>query len=905
MSSKSSIDKYEPLKVDTTTLKIEIKTNGDLVTKEYDLIPFHPNMSDMKDLSNNNYILFPSFVKITMKYLKNAGVGQDYRKVFTQLDKYILLIKYMTKTDKDILEDYTLLVDQSQYKNYAMSFVQDFTTDITRDFRAVQKYEPLTDQEIVTNNIGIIKSIFLPNNGRFFVLGHEYIINECRYLSPYEESTTVNQKISSEKKKIPLNYTIKIEMQLLDVALNPGVGDFSKLSCKQKKISLNKDVKEIFGESFGYKEEIKAILPPLNPTTTTAKRGFGKLQTEWEERNKYIKAPTTEKERLEQEQKMTKLQKRMAQFDKSNEEYNKIPPLWMKESKDLVDKYAAFVKEIEGYKKEISNIKEANKPYDPATKQPSFVYDLIKAVEDKMREATGQLVTDDIAKDETVKTHYKNDVEAYKIKMKAENKMVPVSESAVLREAIVDKFMTNVDSMLNVDNITYLNAIKDSETRTINNKYTEPFLTDLRAKEKDVKVLQDENDKLSKEIQAMDNSDYNKKARIQDLSKLQATLLKKKTDLKSLQDKFGVNGEKLIATWTAAENKMNSLKSGIELDKNIGEQKILNASVTKELQDKLKEIKELKETLYKAYYFSGQYSEITREEGEKYSKKPGDRPIETVDLLEGNIIQLKEDYLEIAKKVSMFNKMQSYITLLNEEMERIKVLKKGKESEKDKKDKEIKSKSSELESISKGHISEEQTRENIQKEIDKAEKALKDFDPAAIPPPPTDEDKLKDVLNKANKKLKDFNDGLKGTQDREVSLKGERDKIQAKIAPLIKKIDALKIYEAIYNKKITDLKKIAEKDIKDTDFLTSIDEMKSARDTYKAKIVSIDNETNIALIKTGGKNTTKRIVRRVKKWSKKKYLNNKSSKHKKGNKRSRQQKRLKRKQKRKFTKRRS
>jgi len=79
--------------------------------------------------------------------------------------------------------------------------------------------------------------------------------------------------------------------------------------------------------------------------------------------------------------------------------------------------------------------------------------------------------------------------------------------------------------------------------------------------------------------------------------------------------------------------------------------------------------------------------------------------------------------------------------------------------------------------------------------------------------------------------------------------------------------------------------------------------MKQARDGYKAKIVSIDNETNVALTKTGGKNTTKRIVRKVKKWSKKKYLNNKSSKHKKGNKRSRQQKRLKRKQKRKFTKR--
>ena len=54
--SKKSDDTYEPIKLDTTILKIDIKTNGDLITKEYDLIPFHPNMSDMKDLSNNNYI---------------------------------------------------------------------------------------------------------------------------------------------------------------------------------------------------------------------------------------------------------------------------------------------------------------------------------------------------------------------------------------------------------------------------------------------------------------------------------------------------------------------------------------------------------------------------------------------------------------------------------------------------------------------------------------------------------------------------------------------------------------------------------------------------------------------------------------------------------------------------------
>ena len=66
-------DKYDEVIIETTQLKIDIKTTGDLITKEYDLLPFHPNMADLRDLSNNHYILFPSFIKITMKDLKKAG----------------------------------------------------------------------------------------------------------------------------------------------------------------------------------------------------------------------------------------------------------------------------------------------------------------------------------------------------------------------------------------------------------------------------------------------------------------------------------------------------------------------------------------------------------------------------------------------------------------------------------------------------------------------------------------------------------------------------------------------------------------------------------------------------------------------------------------------------------------
>lgn len=669
MSSKSSSDKVEPIKLDTTILKIDIKTNGDLITKEFDLIPFHPNMSDMKDLSNNNYILFPSFVKVTMKYLKNAGVGQDYMKVFTNLEKYIQLIKFLTHPNKEIDEDFTLLVDQTQYKDYALSFVQDFTSDITQDFRAVQKYEPLTDNEIITNNIGIIKSIFLPVNGRFFVLGHEYIINQSKYLPPYKSSTALNEKLTV-RKDVPLNYSITVELQLLDVIKNPGMGDFGKLSCQQKKINLNKDAKEIFGDTFGYKEEVKAVLPPLTPTTTS-KRSFGKLQLEWEERNKYVKAPTTETERLAIESKWTPLQKKLAQYDKYQEEYNKIPPLWIKERNDLDAKYTAFEKAIEGYKKEIADIKNVNKDYNETTKEPTFVNDLISTVEVKIRNALDQFYREGDDK--------------------------PSLEKLLLesKENIFEK-----DTNKSYKN-TSLKKIYEKEKEMMNNKYAEPFLVDMEERTKDVEVLKGENDKINKEIKELQAKGdiYSIKPKEQQRAKVQANLLKKQTDLKMLEDKLGKNGVKLVQKWEDSLRKVESLKTNIESDKEVGEKTILNESVKKELESKLSEIKKIKEKLNKANYFEGNYLEISKEEIDSYSKKPGDRPIESVSLLESSLTTLQDEYLEIANKLGMVNQVQGWITLLNDNLMRIIKLRDLIKDRNKKKDKEIQEISTELKNL--------------------------------------------------------------------------------------------------------------------------------------------------------------------------------------------------------------
>jgi hypothetical protein len=924
MSSKSSNDKYEPIKLDTTILKIDIKSNGDLITKEFDLLPFHPNMSDMKDLSNNNYILFPSFVKITMNYLKQAGIGQDYKKAFTDLDKYIKLIKFVTKPDKEVDEDFTLLVDQTQYKNFAMSFVQDFTSDITNDFRSVQKYEPLTDAEIITNNIGILKNIFLPVNGRFFVLGHEYIINESKYLPPFKASDSLNEHLT-ERKKVPLNYTITVELQLLDVIKNPGMGDFSKLSCKQKQINLKKDMKEIFGDSlsksFGYKEEVKVTLPPLTPTTTS-KRGFGKLQLEWEERNKYIKAPTTEKERLEQEAKWSPLQKKLAQYDKYQEEYNKIPPLWIKDTKEMNVKHETFEKNMLAFVKEIKDIKDVNTDYNETTKEPSFVKDLIDSVQTKMIETVGELLAldDKIKYAAAIKEKIKKD-EAGKIvvpdnetllKAVIQEKAEQIAQTEAQAEAkakatdpalkaLIDNYndnkkINNTDDLLLKQMVDLNTAIKlrdefilgnkyskennpiyKAEESYINNKYVEPFLVDMKEREKDVneliKAVQNMNNEITKSKEKGDT--YEIGGIQQERAKLQAILLKKQTDLKVLQSKYGPTGETLIKDkWKPALNKMESLKNNIEADKVVGEKTILNDSVSKELDAKLKEIKKLKEKLYKAMYFEGVYAELTKDETNTFSKKPGDKPIENVSQLERNISTLKDEYLEIANKLGITNQVQGWITLLNEDLSRIKVLKKGKEKEKLEKDSEIKKISSELKNIAdtkrkSPHAAEINAQEKIVSE------AKKNSETAKTLTTPEKDGKIAEAdqrLKEEETKLKELED--KDRTDREKTLITEQEKLQSKIKLFIQAIDDIKIFEKLYNDEITRLKK--ERNITTETIKKSKETIDTTITNFKAKIETVEHDIeNLAEGGGQGKRTQRRykhkLLKKTKRRGKKIY----------------------------------
>ena len=388
MSSINKKDKFEqPISIETTTLQINIKSTGDLITKDYDLIPFHPNMADLKDLSNNSFIFFPSFVKITMKDLEKAGVGNDFPKVFMNLDKYIKLIKYVTNPDKE--EDNTLIIDKFQVKNYSISLAQNAISDLiaenTSDVITVKKSGDLTEQEIITNNIELIKLLFLPVKSHFYILGNDYVIGKSIYNPPYKPSLETNKKLSSTGRTIPLAYTIEIELQLLDAANNPDAGDFNKMTCKAKKANIAKDSMEIFGTNFGYVPEKKIATPSiLNTTQPTRNRQFSKLQKEWEERNKYIKEPENERERIAQRNTWSALQRKMKEFEDEKEKLNtKIPPGWLKETDELANKYNIFITEMNNYKKRIEEIKDANKN-EINTPLPDFANNMIDDVKKKM-----------------------------------------------------------------------------------------------------------------------------------------------------------------------------------------------------------------------------------------------------------------------------------------------------------------------------------------------------------------------------------------------------------------------------------------------------------------------------------------------------------------------------------------
>ena len=786
MSSKNTKDKYEPITIETTILKINVKTTGDLLTKEYDLIPFHPNMADLRDLSNNSYILFPSFVKITQKDLQKAGLGSDYPKLFMDLDKYIKLIKYVTGPEKE--DDPTLLIDKLQSKNALSGMLAENASD---DIFAIQKNEPLTEEEIIINNIELIKSLFFPTRGRFFILGNEYVIGQSKYVAPYMASSEINESLSKEStKKIPLAYTIKIELQLLDAVNNPEAGDFLKMSCKAKKSNIATDMKDIFGTNFGYIPEQKVSMPSiLNTSTATQNRQFGKIQKEWEERNKYIKAPANERERKEMEAKWTPLQKKMADYDKSQEAFNKIPPLWLKETDALDKKYLDVKSELLKYWKELAEIQESN------PEESSFKKDLLDAVKTKMNAALEELqgvpeVLEEAAREAnrakadaaTASLRSEKDAEKKRALITSQKYLKEYADALVEYDKIMQEFeakkeeyklnkneLTNLEKNYKVELDAFAEKIiklertgaflkkleayksqaeekraeevintemnsggllfksKEAAQKKIDDKYIDSLRSDagLGEKMKDIETLKATEAELIGERATSDS--YSAASINTQIAKVQNDLRKKKADYEIMEKKYG----EMVNNWKEAKDKMKSLAKSIETEKSKAEKELTNKTVKEELAKKMELIKKKEDLYLIAIVKEGKEEDkTTKKEKEDLDKK--DRPIDTADTIAEEIKTMKEEYLEVAGKRGFFYKVQAEIVFLSDYLKRMKdVLLKGVETEKAVIDKKIKDIDKTIEGIRdrQGNITDQpryDTLKNEQAEI-KKEADAKDF----------------------------------------------------------------------------------------------------------------------------------------------------------------------------------
>jgi hypothetical protein len=606
--------------INYTTLKIELEATGDVTTK-IDLIPFHPNMADLKDLSNNNYILFNDHVKITMNDLKNASnkyptiLGNNFPKIFTTFTKYKKLIEYVSN-EKEHIPDDTLLINSSQRSDYPKYFSQTSLDEDDEDVKSITKKGILSDNEIIINNLELIRQLFLPVKGRFFIFGREYVIRKSKYKPKYDSSASLTKTNNDGDKKPHLYFNVIFKVDLIDATENPELGNFSRLNCKEKKKGLMADINALFGINvdFFQAQPAQAALPGADKQTTTKNRGFTKVQTDWEEKNR-------NRSNNPQDKVSASIQDK--KYEEVNEEYLKIPEGWRKEMDEvdinilnLVDAINKRLKEIEDLKIKSSDNAFVKKQIDILKKE---IYDML------------------------------------------ENK----------QRAEVDKIFTNKKITKET-----LKFFEDEKEKIINEKYTRKIVEELVIKQNEINTLKQEESALYETLKKDPN---NIEAR-QNLTRIQADLLKKQPPLELLERKYGAKGEKIIIRWNTARNKMLELKNSLKKKRTDEEAKISSATINTELAEKMKEIDRVEKDILLKQFTMGQFMDMTKSEKDEYTKtnekETIQQPSDSLETLKGQLKTLKDEYLEIADQFERFN--QSIVEknkLVQRDFNRIKALK--------------------------------------------------------------------------------------------------------------------------------------------------------------------------------------------------------------------------------------
>ena len=128
------------------------------------------------------------------------------------------------------------------------------------------------EKGVVMKNMKLLKGIYFPSRGKFFIDGKAYIINKSEIVKD-----SIEEKKLSSATGVPGEYIVTIKLSLLDARKKPGRIDFQRLSCKDKAEKIDNLAKELLGVSFGlYKDTAspyniqRPVLYSSEPTGYTA-----------------------------------------------------------------------------------------------------------------------------------------------------------------------------------------------------------------------------------------------------------------------------------------------------------------------------------------------------------------------------------------------------------------------------------------------------------------------------------------------------------------------------------------------------------------------------------------------------------------------------------------------------------
>ena len=124
----------------SSRLKINIETRGEHTTKPGEPILYNVSMSD-PNLQSSNILYLPPTLSVTKKSIRNAKVGTDDKNIFINPGNLDKVLKYI----------------------------------ISKGFQKTSA-KKAKEKGIVLNNIKLLKSIYLPSRGKFFIDGKVYLI---------------------------------------------------------------------------------------------------------------------------------------------------------------------------------------------------------------------------------------------------------------------------------------------------------------------------------------------------------------------------------------------------------------------------------------------------------------------------------------------------------------------------------------------------------------------------------------------------------------------------------------------------------------------------------------------------------------------------------------------------------